>query len=711
MNNLSGHRDFSGEDRRGQDFSAANLRRADFSNANLRNADFSGAEIQGANFQNANLCEANFTHVSTDAASSLPEVNFSNAKIKGAKFTDARLNHANFTGVQAGLTRFWSFILYSVHIFLCLISAFTTTISITFLIYFFRASSKKPSFLSSIFIGIISVFIIVVLRTLLLNFFRPLLFPSVVLGIIAIVIVLIVAFVTTTINEEEDFSSSIMTGLLLFLILMITINSTMFADYEDSLPRELGYFVHNLGSKTTNNPNDTNGAWISMVLASTIGAIFGCWFSRSAITQNTQFDWLWKLYIKIATHGGTLFNEADLTDATFTSATLKGANFKNAIITRTRWKEVKSLEHARVGNSYLKYPKVRQLFMKRRLKNKNFDNLNLEGINLERENLSDASFVSTNLKLSTLEGSNLELANLQQAKLDSANLSHTCLTGACLQDWTIDERTILSDIECEYIFLEELSNHFMGRRRFPPSSNNFRPGDFEKFFRKDSSVLQLLIRSEDNRQALTVAFQQLIEGNDYQLQGFEMIGDDALVKIKVTDGADTSTVESKFYQTYKTELNEPNPEHKQDTGLDEQSSIEKVILKAFEMADKMSHTVNINGNVNHFGDNNGDSSVTNVQGENNIINMNQDLTQAASQIEELLNQKLQKQDVTDDAAAQKEVADEMAKLAKADPKIKDKLKKWGQSLGEATVSDVVKDVVKGTVLLAIKSAGIPLPYV
>jgi hypothetical protein len=37
--------------------------------------------------------------------------------------------------------------------------------------------------------------------------------------------------------------------------------------------------------------------------------------------------------------------------------------------------------------------------------------------------------------------------------------------------------------------------------------------------------------------------------------------------------------------------------------------------------------------------------------------------------------------------------------------MKDKLVKWGQSLGSATVSDVVKAAVK----LAIRSAGIPLP--
>jgi HEAT repeats len=90
-----------------------------------------------------------------------------------------------------------------------------------------------------------------------------------------------------------------------------------------------------------------------------------------------------------------------------------------------------------------------------------------------------------------------------------------------------------------------------------------------------------------------------------------------------------------------------------------------------------------------------------IQGD--YINLSQDLTQAASQIQDLLEQ-LQKQGIAVDVA-QEQVANGMANQAQNNPKMKDKLVKWGQSLGDATVSDVVKGVVK----LAIRSAGIPLP--
>jgi hypothetical protein len=90
-----------------------------------------------------------------------------------------------------------------------------------------------------------------------------------------------------------------------------------------------------------------------------------------------------------------------------------------------------------------------------------------------------------------------------------------------------------------------------------------------------------------------------------------------------------------------------------------------------------------------------------IQG--NYINMSQDLTEAAAQIQDLVEQ-LQKRGTTVDVA-QERVAQDIATQAQNNPTMKDKLLKWGQSLGDATVSDVVKGAVK----LAIRSAGIPLP--
>jgi L-histidine Nalpha-methyltransferase len=89
--------------------------------------------------------------------------------------------------------------------------------------------------------------------------------------------------------------------------------------------------------------------------------------------------------------------------------------------------------------------------------------------------------------------------------------------------------------------------------------------------------------------------------------------------------------------------------------------------------------------------------------QGDYIGMSQDLTQAAVQIQNLLEQ-LQTNGITIDSA-QKQVAEDMKIQAQNNPTMKDKLFKWGLSLGDATVSEVVKGAVK----LAIRSVGIPLP--
>lgn len=103
------------------------------------------------------------------------------------------------------------------------------------------------------------------------------------------------------------------------------------------------------------------------------------------------------------------------------------------------------------------------------------------------------------------------------------------------------------------------------------------------------------------------------------------------------------------------------------------------------------------GGGNYIESNNG------IYVQGNYTNMSQDLTQAATQIQDLIEQ-LQKQGFTVETA-QEQVARDISTQAYNNSKIKDKLVKWGQSLGNAAISDVVKGAVK----LAIRSAGIPIP--
>lgn len=691
--NRSGRRDlreqnFSGQNLKGKDFFAgSDLRGANFSRANLHKVDFSGAEIQGANFHGANLREAVFSNVSVDLNDSLPRVDFSSADIRGTDFTDATLYHADFTGSKAGLSRSWRFFVIFVSVLLCLLSAFPTAIVSTLSLHFFRASQKNMSFLTSVLIGVWAVVLTVLIRTFLITYIDGWLVKAHVgIGSSMILMVLlgtIIAIITT--DSEDDFS-----GVALATIAALAM--LMFFVFSDSLKTTEQRFLSSLFELLN---LEYTGALGSGIFGAILGAVFGCWFAKSAISPGKRFNWLWKIYIRFVVHGGTLFVRTDLTRAIFTASELRGANFKDAKIMMTRWQGAKSLEYARVGSSYLKHPSIRQLVLGRTVKNKNFDGLNLEGINLESVDLSHASFISSNLNQANLQNANLEHANLQQANLDGADLTDARLTVACILDWTIGRTTSLKNVDCNYVFLEEYSDKMAGRRRFPPQPKNFANGDFEKIFRKDKGQFQVLARNDDNKQALLNTINQLTQDRKYTFLGFEMIGDDALIKFDVPESTDAGIAQDDFQSTYQAEIEQGDQRDPLET-----VPLQEVIFKAFKMGAEVAgdRIINMHGDNSPYNEN----IAGNYAQRDYIVNMSQDLTQAAIQIQKLLDQL--RASGEQDENAQKEVAQKIAREAESDPTMKEKLIRWGQTLASSTASDVVKGVVK----LACQSAGIPL---
>jgi hypothetical protein len=132
-------------------------------------------------------------------------------------------------------------------------------------------------------------------------------------------------------------------------------------------------------------------------------------------------------------------------------------------------------------------------------------------------------------------------------------------------------------------------------------------------------------------------------------------------------------------------------------------SVPKLQIDSLQVGNN--NSMSVDRTINTGGGNYYESINTNgghyIQG--NYVNMSQDLTQAASQIQDLIEQLQQDGAVVE--VAKEQVARDIAKQAQNNSTVKAKLIKWGQSLGDATVSDVVKGAVK----LAIRSAGLPLP--
>jgi hypothetical protein len=105
--------------------------------------------------------------------------------------------------------------------------------------------------------------------------------------------------------------------------------------------------------------------------------------------------------------------------------------------------------------------------------------------------------------------------------------------------------------------------------------------------------------------------------------------------------------------------------------------------------------------------NNGSISIAGNYIQRDFINMSQDLSQAAAQIQELLTQ-LQTQGSSPEDA-QQQAASGLATEAQSDPKFKSKLVKWGQSLGDAAAKTTVSEAATAVVKLALSLSGMPLP--
>lgn len=532
----------------GADFSGADLRGADLTGLTLRDANFTKAKLEGAKFNNADIQGANFTQASVDPGSSSKGVNFSNTKIQGAVFSKAVLCNANFTQTCAGLDRWWCLFVIVVSLAACMLSGFTSAVFTTFILhYFFLAPeqtlpfpNQKPSLPTSLIIGLWSVVLIVSIRTILNNLFTS---NAVVWHVfLAMALILIVLLLAALVMDEakSNIRSLIWIALVVLSPLVLLLATEAFTYTETWLANHFPFsfladhVVKGLGGKTAIGKSSswifakgsviepTNGKWISGIYGAGIGAFFGCWFSRLAIAGDERFDWLWRTYVKFTSIVGiTTFNHANLTGALFDSANLQGASFEKAVIGKTSWHNAKCMDCAFLEDSYLKYPKVRQLLVKKEWERESFDGLDLKGINLEQANLYSASFVGTDLSEANLRGANLAEANLKKASLEGADLTKAILTGACIQAWVTDETTVLDKVECEYVFLKDVHDPITRQtERLPDAADkSFEPGDFETFFKKDGKTIQLLVRNSDNRQALRDAFEQLIQDTHSDFQG------------------------------------------------------------------------------------------------------------------------------------------------------------------------------------------------
>ena len=378
-------------------------------------------------------------------------------------------------------------------------------------------------------------------------------------------------------------------------------------------------------------------------------------------------------------------SKAKLEGCNLERSNLSGANLEGVVLVKSRL--------------------VSAILVKANLVETNQAEVDLTDANLADADLCRASLIRAEITRANFSNANLSGANLSRCQALGANFTKANLTGACIEDWLINSSTKLDDVVCEYVYQK-----FPDQERLPSDPNqNFAPGEFTKLFQKALNTVILIFQNGIDWDALLISFNKLrieAEGAELSIQSIENKNDGAfVVRVNVPLEADKAEVEKFLKREYAAQLKilEENYQSKLQLSVVEIEGYRRENANLMEVVRIMANQpMSGNRHINTGGGNYIESNTGNyVQG--NYINMSQDLSDAAREIQDLIDQ-LQRHGATVDVA-QDQVAQDIATQAQSNSTIKEKLLKWGQSLGDATVSDVVKGVVK----LAIRSAGIPLP--
>ena len=408
------------------------------------------------------------------------------------------------------------------------------------------------------------------------------------------------------------------------------------------------------------------GGIIGGVVGGVFGGIFGSYFGHLAIDGDSKFCWIWKLYLRFAIKGGTVFQGADLTNAIFTGATLRGYDFRDATIANTNWKGTKYLELARLDNLILANSKVRELLTTSEGNNQNYAGLDLRGANLAKAKLNGSNLKGADISGANLSGADLQFANLTEVKAIGTDFTGAFLSGACIQNWHINSETKFKDVKCDCVYLRENKQE---RRPFN-DKDSFKDGDFIILVEKCHETVDLIFTNGIDWTALLTSIKNLqIESGDERLsiQAVERKqGGFFVVRVDVPPNKDKAEAEKRLREEYDNKLKENEDSYlqklqfkdeqlklyktikqdikyyrKQNTSLIELAK-QMAIKETTQIETKIENIINQQGSnmstVNQYGD--GDNIAGDkVMGDKigTQINNSQDLAQAAEDIKFLLD--------------------------------------------------------------------------
>jgi uncharacterized protein YjbI with pentapeptide repeats len=296
---------------------------------------------------------------------------------------------------------------------------------------------------------------------------------------------------------------------------------------------------------------------IAVILAVAL-VLLGTYIGNRVLAEDDKYAIIRQLANVIAAAGGTSFRGANLDHANFSYALLKNTDFRFANIHRTMWHKSSKIDWARVGETILINPTVRDLLVTGNGYNKSYQGMDLKGANLIGADLGYAKLQTADLSQATLEAANLEYASFSQLQAIGTDFSNARMTGACgLGTWNIDSTTKLEWVDCRWVYLlEEPKPGTDDRERRPHSAKSqFESGEFTSFFQEVVNTVDLIFRNGVDWKAFYQSFRKVqddLKGTEIKIQSIENKGNGVVViKVSVPPDADKEKIETDFNGFYQ----------------------------------------------------------------------------------------------------------------------------------------------------------------
>ncbi|MEM6398788.1 MAG: pentapeptide repeat-containing protein [Cyanobacteria bacterium P01_D01_bin.116] len=633
---------------------------------NLRGQSFKGKDLSGADFSKADIRGADF------ANAILIDAKFCDADIRGANFAKSDLTKADFTDAIAGLKKYWAVLLVIVSYLLLGFSGFSYTLAgyLAALTFNINLENQKAGWINLI---------------LLIPFFFVTIRQSTVAGAVGITFI-VIGVITVTYFLFEVTNKGV-TGVVFggFIAALVTFLVTL----------EIIFVV--------------------------TFAMLGAYIGWRALVKDEKYLWIRSLAITFASMGSTSFYCANLTDAKLINTKLKGADFRNSTLLRTRFYNSKMLSYVRSEKTYLQDEQVCQLLVTGQANKLNFNHKNLRGVNLCKASLVDSSFIGADLSEANLQDADLSGAILKKTQLDGTNFTGVTITGACIEDWGITNRTKLYNVKCDYVFMRliEASDPDLKNRYRQPACQNFASGEFVDFITPLVQTLDLYHNQVNKPQAIVIAFNELCK--KYPEAKIKPIAierrgknkDGVLIKAETSPQADHFQLHAEYFNTYE-DLRTLSLETLQAL-LKEKQSIIHLLAGVLETKYN-TPKVSIN-NSQHQGDTNmtGDRTVYTgggnyneriegdyIQGSYYAAGEKQTLAEAAAEIQQLLEQ-LEQFYPTTTTSEQMIVASEAIKRIKSNPTLKQLVINAVKEHGSASFEKAIDNSTAAFIVGAIRS--------